>query len=432
MRLGRLLEGVLLVSWGLPVFGQAPLSLQDAIMQAERTNPRLQAVIAKRDAVSARAQATAGMLSPQVSVSGWLARGTVENMLTSSPGVMPDSMRMAQREGFSSAQVKLVLPLFTGGRLQAMAGAARQEAASMSADVQEMVQEVRLEVTDRYLQALLRRQLVRVAEQQLQAQEEQTRIIQAMYEVGKVPLAYLLRSRAAEAEARQMLTTARNDFQKSLLDLQVSMGISPTGDVDLPLDLQEPAFRPPGDADEAVQRALQRRALLQAHRHLLQMREMERRAAQGALMPQTYLTASGDWTKAQGMSAESGYTVALVLSVPLWTGRQLEAGVREADSRAREQQANLRTLQLQVENEVRQAWLDIGTAKTNLATAEAVLQDAEEAYRIAALRVNEGKAPLVEQIDAIAALTDARTRFFRARTEYLLAQARLLRAIGEL
>lgn len=418
--------------WGLPVLGQAPLSLQDAIAQAERTNPRLQAVKAQRDAVSARAQAVAGMLSPQVSVSGWLAQGTVENMLASSPGVMPDSMRMAQREGFSSAQVKLVLPLFTGGRLQAMVGSARREVAFMSAEVQEMVQDVRLEVAERYLQALLRHQLVGVVEQRLQAQAEQTRIIQAMYEVGKVPLAYLLRSRAAEAEARQILTTARNDFQKSLLDLQVSMGISPTGEVSLPLEMQEPTFRLPGDADEAVQRALQHRALLQSHRYLLQMRELERRAAQGALMPQTYLAASGDWTKAQGMSAESGYTVALVLSMPLWTGRQLEAQVHEADSRVREQQANLRALQLQVENEVRRAWLDIGTAKTNVATAEAVLQDAEEAYRIAVLRVNEGKAPLVEQIDALAALTDARTRLFQARTDHLLAQARLLRAMGEL
>lgn len=418
--------------WGLPVLGQAPLSLQDAIAQAERTNPRLQAVKAQQDAVSARAQAVAGMLSPQVSVSGWLAQGTVENMLASSPGVMPDSMRMAQREGFSSAQVKLVLPLFTGGRLQAMVGSARREVAFMSAEVQEMVQDVRLEVAERYLQALLRHQLVGVAEQRLQAQAEQTRIIQAMYEVGKVPLAYLLRSRAAEAEARQILTTARNDFQKSLLDLQVSMGISPTGEVSLPLDMQEPTFRLPGDADEAVQRALQHRALLQSHRYLLQMRELERRAAQGALMPQTYLAASGDWTKARGMSAELGYTVALVLSMPIWTGRQLEAQVHEADSRVREQQANLRALQLQVENEVRRAWLDIGTAKTNVATAEAVLQDAEEAYRIAVLRVNEGKAPLVEQIDALAALTDARTRLFQARTDHLLAQARLLRAMGEL
>ncbi len=432
MRLDRVLGAVLVMAFCLPSRGQAPLSLEEAIAQAERTNPRLQAVAARRDAVSAQARATAGMLSPQVSVSGWLAQGTVANMLTSAPGVMPDSMRMAEREGFSSAQVKLAVPLFTGGRLQAMASATRRESEAMSAEVQEMVQEVRLEVTERYLQALLRRQLVGVAEQRLQAQQEQTRIMTQLYEVGKVPLAYLLRSRAAEAEAKQDLATARNEFQKSLLDLQVSMGVSPTGEVPLPSDLQEPAFHLPSDADEATRRALQHRALLQAQQRLLQMRQLERRAAQGASLPQTYLTASGDWTKIQGMSVQSGYTVALVLSVPLWTGGQLEARVREASSREMGQQASLRAAQLQVENEVRRAWLDIQTARSNLATAEAALQDAEEAYRVAVLRVNEGKAPFVEQIDALAALTDARTRLFEARTELLLAQARLLRAMGNL
>ncbi|MEJ5250603.1 MAG: TolC family protein [Armatimonadota bacterium] len=432
MRLHRVLGAVLVVAFCLPSWGQVPLSLQDAIAQAERTNPRLQAVVARRDTASVRARATAGMLSPQVSVSGWLAQGTVTNMLSSAPGAMPDSMRMAERDGFASAQMKLAVPLFTGGRLQAMAAAARRESEAMSAEVQEMVLEVRLEVTERYLQALLKRQLVGVAEQRLQAQEEQTRIMTQLYEVGKVPLAYLLRSRAAEAEAKQELTTARNEFQKSLLDLQVSMGVSPTGEVTLPADLQEPMFHLPGDVDEAIQRALQHRALLQAQQRLLQMRQLERRAAQGALLPQTYLTASGDWTKVQGMSAQSGYTVALVLSVPLWTGGQLEAQVREATSREKEQQASLRAAQLQVENEVRRAWLDIQTARSNLATAEAALQDAEEAYRVALLRVNEGKAPFVEQIDALAALTDARTRLFEARTELLLAQARLLRAMGNL
>jgi outer membrane protein TolC len=101
-------------------------------------------------------------------------------------------------------------------------------------------------------------------------------------------------------------------------------------------------------------------------------------------------------------------------------------------AREQEQTALLRAQQLQVENEVRQAWLDIETAAANIATAEAALKDAEEAHRVATLRVNEGKAPLVEQIDALAALTEARIRLLEAHTEHVLAQARLLRAMGEL
>ncbi|GIV15910.1 MAG: membrane protein [Armatimonadota bacterium] len=427
-----LLVATLLLALFMPSQAQQALTLQEALSLAEKHNPRLQAVQARRDGSFARARATSAMLSPQVSVSGWLAQGTVDNMLTSAPAVMPDSMRMASRDSFASSQVKLSLPLFTGGRLQMMARAARAEAEAMSAEVQEMHQEVRLEVTMRYLQALLRGDLVEVAKKRYEAQQEQTRIMEQMYEIGKAPLAFVLRSRAAEAEAKQELTTATNDFRKSLIDLQVSIGLSPTGEIELPRELEQPVLTVPDTVEEAVKRGLQRRALLQSQQARLRMTTLERRAAEGTLLPQAYLTASQDWVKGQQMKAQSGYTVALVLSIPIWTGGQLQAQVREAVAREHAEAAMARALQLQVESEVRQAWLDIQTAAANLATADAALKDAEEAYRVATLRVQEGKAPFVEQIDALAALTEARTRLLEARTEHILAQARLLRAMGDL
>jgi len=429
-------RSLFVVGWllllAVPSWAQQALTLQEALSLAEKHNPRLQGVQARREGSLARARAVSAMLSPQVSVSGWLAQGTVDNMLTSAPAVMPDSMRMASRDSFTSSQVKLSLPLFTGGRLQMMARAARAETEAMSAEVQEMHQEVRLDVTMRYLQALLRRELVEVAKKRYEAQQEQTRIMEQMYEIGKAPLAFVLRSRAAEAEAKQMLATATNDFRKSLIDLQVSIGLSPTGEVELPQELEQPAFTLPDTVEEAVKRGLQRRALLQSQQARLRMTTLERRAAEGALLPQAYLTASQDWIKEESMKAQSGYTVALVVSVPIWTGGQLQAQIREATAREQEEIAASRTLQLQVESEVRQAWLDIQTAAANLVTADAALKDAEEAYRVATLRVHEGKAPFVEQIDALAALTDARTRLLEARTEHILAQARLLRAMGDL
>lgn len=427
-----LVAALLLLVLSMPSWPQQVLTLQEALSLAEKHNPRLQAVQARRDESFARARATSAMLSPQVSVSGWLAQGTIDNMLTSAPTVMPDSMRMASRDSFTSSQVKLSVPLFTGGRLQMMARAARAETEAMSAEVQEMRQEVRVEVTMRYLQALLRRELVEVAKKRYEAQQEQTRIMEQMYEIGKAPLAFVLRSRAAEAEAKQMLTTATNHLRKNLIDLQASIGLSPTGDIELPRELEQPAFTLPNTVEEAVERGVQRRALLQSQQARLRMTTLERRAAEGALLPQVYLTASQDWIKEQQMKARSGYTVALVVSIPIWTGGQLQAQVREAVARERAEAAMSRALQLQVESEVRQAWLDIQTAAANLATADAALKDAEEAYRIATLRVHEGKAPFVEQIDALAALTEARTRLLEARTEHIMAQARLLRATGDL
>ncbi len=407
------------------------LSLRDAVRIAEQHHPRLQAMVSRRNGAQLRAKAVSAMLSPQISMTGWLAQGNVENMLASAASVMPDSMRMAPRDPFASVQSKITVPLYTGGRLQAMAGASRAGADVAAAEVQEALQEVRLDVTARYLQALLKRSLMEVAEMRLQAQQEQTRIMEALYEQGKVPLAYVLRSRAAEAEATQSLTTARNDLQKSLLELQASMGVSPTGEVRLPALSPDFAWNVPSAVDEATQRAMRGRALLRAQGERVRMMRLEQRGAEGALSPQAYVTASADWWKATNLQAQSGFTVALVLSVPLWNG-ELQARVQEASAVVLEEEANWRLVQIQVENEVRQAWLDMHTAEANHASARLFLQNAEETYRVSTLRVQEGKAPFVEQIDALAALTDARTRLLEAQTAQWLARARLLRAMGEL
>jgi len=162
------------------------------------------------------------------------------------------------------------------------------------------------------------------------------------------------------------------------------------------------------------------------------MMRLEQRGAEGALSPQAYVTASADWWKATNLPAQSGFTVALVLSVPLYTGGQFQARVQQASAVVLEEEANLRLVQIQVENEVRQAWLDMHTAEANLASARLFLQNADETYRVSTLRVQEGKAPFVEQVDALAALTDARTRLLEAQTAQWLARARLLRAMGEL
>lgn len=411
---------------------QETLSLEQALALASQLNPRLRAVHARREGWQQRSRVAAAMLQPQVSVSGWMAQGSLVNMLASAPGAMPEAMRMADRGSFASTQLKLAMPLYTGGRLQNMSRSAQADVEAMSAEVQETEQDVRLEVTMNYMHTLWRRELIDVAQKRLEAQREQTRIMQQMLEAGKVPLAFVLRSRAAEAEAEQQLSSALNDYQKSLIDLQVSIGMMPKAHLSLSDDSTAISWVLPPSLEDAVKQAIEQRALLQGHYWRLRALNLERKAAEGALYPQAYLTASQDWLKAQGMLSQSGYTVALVVSLPLWSGGQLQAQAREAAAREREQAENLRQLQLQVVGEVTKVWLDIQTAQKKLSTARSALYYAEEAYRVAALRVSEGKAPLAEQIDALATLTDARTRLIEAQVDDKLSQARLLRAVGRL
>jgi outer membrane protein TolC len=125
-----------------------------------------------------------------------------------------------------------------------------------------------------------------------------------------------------------------------------------------------------------------------------------------------------------------GYSVGLVLSLPLLDGGQRRAELAQAGAREERAGAEESDLELRVANEVEQAWLDVQTAAENYHTAQVALRAAQSAYDVTAVRVQNQKGILVEQLDALAALTQARGNVARSLYDHSLAAARLQRAVG--
>ncbi len=118
--------------------------------------------------------------------------------------------------------------------------------------------------------------------------------------------------------------------------------------------------------------------------------------------------AMADGFTSHPQGTREGYTVGVVLSLPLMDGGQRRAETAQARARQERAEAEARDLELRVAVEVQQAWLDVQTAAENYRTAQAALQAAQAAYDVTALRVQNQKGLLVEQLDALAALTQAR------------------------
>lgn len=152
----------------------------------------------------------------------------------------------------------------------------------------------------------------------------------------------------------------------------------------------------------------------------------------GSQGPQVYGMAMADGLSSHQLGTREGYSLGLVISLPLIDGGQRRA--ETAQTRAQEDRvhAELQDLELRVTNEVRQAWLDVQTAAENYHTAEAALVAAQSAYDVTAVRVQNQKGILLEQLDVLAALTQARANISQALYHHSLATARLQRAVGRL
>src|SRR5262249_42079519 len=144
-------------------------------------------------------------------------------------------------------------------------------------------------------------------------------------------------------------------------------------------------------------------------------------AARGSLGPQVFGAAMGDAFTTDDMGRNSGGTVGIVASIPLFDAGQRRAELGQAQAMRKRGELELKDIELKVAAEVRQAWLDVDTAAQNYKTAQAAVLSAQSAYDVVVLRVQNQKGILVEQLDALAALTQARTNLAQALYENSIA-----------
>lgn len=345
-------------------------------------------------------------------------------------GVEPQAMQMAPEGGFVDANLMLMAPLYTGGYLQGLVAAALAREQAAKADALGLRAEVALRIRESYARALYGAELVKAQRARVKAAEAMVQNAQAQLDAGKGIEATVRRAEAELAEAQRELRTFENDRTKLLLDLLAEMGAS----MDTPVVLAEsPAFAsPPRTLEESITAADSTRGELLAARQRALAAGGQVSSAEGALRPQVYGFAMGDaFGPRDAMGRNAGYTVGLTVSLPVFDGGMRRSEVTAARAMRERAMAEADRWKIQVEKEVRQAWLDIETAAQNYRSSEAALSAAQSAYDVIVVRVEAGKAILVEQLDALAALTRARANLAQALYEHQLAIAKLSRAIGE-
>lgn len=409
---------------------QGPLTLMKAVETGLRENLMVRAARADVKTAAAETRVARSQTQPQVSANTYLSYGDAGNILSTSPNVTPVNYLNVTAQGFADQNLTLSVPLYTGGRLTSLIRAASERERAATFDVGGTQAETALRIKDAYFRTLLAAENVKVAQARVDAAAELVKITQSLYAAGKGLEASVRRVEAEQAEAQRVLTTARNAQAKALLDLKAAMGVRLDSDITLSDAL---AFTPPiGDLASNLSDAAQFRPELQASRARLAAAQHQTGAVRASQGPQVYGMAMADGFTSHSLGTRTGYTAGVVVSLPLFDAGQRRAETAEASAQQERVNAEVRDLELQVANQVQQAWLDVQTAAENYHTAQTALQAAQSAYDVTALRVQNQKGILVEQLDALAALTQARGNVAQALYDHSLAVARLQRAVGRL
>jgi outer membrane protein TolC len=419
-----------------------PLTVERAVELALEHSLRVRAAGAdSRTMDSMRREAQAGFW-PQLSANSYLVEQRMApNVYTSAGSTMARNYQVFNADQSRDANVTLMYPIFSGGRdyhgYQAAARRAEAGRQMLRATEVDVAMQARLDD----LNVLRERENLRVTTELQRDIEERLRVTRETFQAGRAPRFYVLRDETELANAEQMQAMAHSRVEQSLVALKTTLGLDLASVIE-PTDRLE--YHPASvSIDEGIREAGDRQPEIQAAVKQREAAAAEVRAARGGYFPQVSLSYMYDWgwmrnrgwaSQAEGArlrgDASEGYSVGVVVTLPVFDGFMRENALRTAESKLdRAVQAEGLARQ-QIARDVNQAALMLAAAGKSVEASQKGLEQAGEEARVVRERFESGRGVQLEVLDAQVALTRARFNAVNALAEYQGAQAMWLRAIG--
>ena len=410
-----------------------PLSLADAVNLALQRNPNILRGQKDLEVAHGVVIQTRAIAIPKLNLTGNYSN------------VEKTDIDMISGQGFTygtsenwATQLKVVQSLYEGGRILSALRAARLTRERSLLDYDTTVANTIVDVQVAYYDVLLALQQITVQEASVELLGRELADTQRRFDAGTVPRFNVLRAEVELANARPKLIRARNSYRiaKNNLINQLGFNIPKEALEDVPLTLSGKLVAEPYKMDllQAIVLAQQKRTELGSLRKTQALRKEDIVNAKAPYRPS--LQAFGGYDVhnsqlSQDIGDENhGWIAGVQMTWSLFDGRRTQGKVIEATALYERAGVDLDDTSRRIDLEVRTAYSNFIEADEVLKSQEKVLEEAEEALRLARARNEAGSGTQLDVLSAQTALTEARTTQSLALRDYSVARARLERAVG--
>ncbi len=414
-------------------FPTSPLSLADAVNLALAQSPGILRAQKDLQATQGVVIQTRAAVLPSLNVTGSYA------------AVQRGDTDIIQAPGFTfgtpqnwSTQIKVVQSFYEGGRLLSAMRVARLTKEQSVLNYQTAVADTIVNVQVGYYDVLLAAEQIIVQEASVELLTSELTDTMRRFEAGTVPRFNVLRARVELANAQPRLITARNNLRVAKNNLANLLGLNVPRESleDIPLTLAGKLDGEPFQIElpRAVSMALEKRTELGALSKAQALRQEDIVNAKAGYKPVLQGYAGYDSHNSilsSDLTDElHGWIAGAQLSWNIFDGLRTRGRVLEAT-------ANYERAGVDLDDEARRITLEVRTAYSNFIQAREVLEsqkqvvdEAEEALRLARARYEAGTGTQLDVLSAQTALTEARSTQAQALHDYDVARARLQRAVG--
>ena len=266
-----------------------------------------------------------------------------------------------------------------------------------------------LAVCGAYLQVLATVERVKSAHAQLDTATALYNQTQQKRQVGLAPQIDVDRSDVEQLTQQQRVISLETELAKEKISLARMTGLPIGGDYDL-TDVAPFAAAPTAPTltlDDAIHQALDHRADIKAAEAQVRAAGHTLSAARDERLPSLSVNGNYGAIGTNPAQASATFSAAATLSIPIWQGGRTEGDIHQAEASLAQRQAELEDLKGQVESDVRNAYLDLQAATTQVKLAQRNLQVNKETLDLTRQRFDAGVTDNVEVVQAQESLTSA-------------------------
>ncbi|MEG1885486.1 MAG: TolC family protein [Alistipes sp.] len=351
-------------------------------------------------------------------------------------GLSRDNTYVEANQLSGSLGISASMPVFQGMRIKKQIEGSKLNLAAAVQDLERVREDVSINVMTLYLQVLFNKELVGVAQKQLDLSTRQTERSRQLVATGKNPESALYESEALQAKDELNLTQSRNELTLSLLNLSQALNREEaTGfDVQIPVfdSLTLGAMAGLGSPEAVYDYAAENRPHVKAEKLRLQSSETSVRIAKASLYPsislsggygtnlyKSYATGSLNtdfWSQFRNNGNEY---VGLSVHIPIFNRRATRNNIRSAQISMRSQSLALINAQQALRKEIEQAYYNADAAYGKYRSADKALASARIAFTYEQRKADAGRSTIFDYNDAKTRMEKAESELIQSKYDFI-------------
>lgn len=300
------------------------------------------------------------------------------------------------------------MPLFNGLRIQNNIALSKLNLQAATEDLEKARDDIRVAVAQAYVQILYNREILEVAQRQVEIDSLQVERLEARLANGKAAPADVALQKASLAQSRLTVVQASNNLQLARLELTQLLELhSPEGfDVAAPAIDRQHRLLPPSP-ESVFEEAVGIKPSVKAAETRLAYAERNISLAKGGYLPTlslsgglgtNYYTSSGYSGRGffDQLSNNFSQYIGLSLNIPVFSRFSTRNHVRSAKVNYNTQQLQLDQTRKQLFKEIQQAWYNALAACEKYESSLQAESAAAESFALMQARYENGKATITE------------------------------------